>query len=141
MRNVAVGPLDVHTRACGQVDLDGLGIGGRRGRLERGLHASVSHGRITSGTESASVKRMNLSFGLVAAPTAKPPIAPATIPIKARTIALSTKVALARADIDPPPLCRTATLSLRDLARSDANCRKRAESGRMVVSVKDPERI
>jgi hypothetical protein len=33
-------------------------------------------------------------LGLVAAPTAKPPIAPARIPIKARTIALSTKVPL-----------------------------------------------
>jgi hypothetical protein len=32
-------------------------------------------------------------------------------------------------------------LSLLDETNRGANCRKRAESGRIVVSVKDPERI
>jgi len=40
---VAVFPVDVHARAVGEMDLDGFGISGRRGRLERGLHTSVSH--------------------------------------------------------------------------------------------------
>ena len=38
VRNVAVVPFDIHTGAGGQIHLHRLGIGGRSGGLERGLH-------------------------------------------------------------------------------------------------------
>jgi hypothetical protein len=40
VRNMAVSPLDVHTRTGRKVDLNRLGIRSRGGRLKRGLHGS-----------------------------------------------------------------------------------------------------
>jgi hypothetical protein len=45
-----------------------------------------------------------VAFGLVATPMAKPPMAPARIPIKAKTSALSTKVVFPRLDICSLPV-------------------------------------
>ena len=45
MRNVAVGPLDIHAATRGEIHLYGLGICGRCGRLKRGLHDfSIAYG-------------------------------------------------------------------------------------------------
>jgi hypothetical protein len=54
------------------------------------------------------------AFGLVTTPMARPPTAPARIPIRARTRALSTKLDFPRFDIDFSPrfAARDAVVSL-----------------------------
>ncbi|MGO8797123.1 MAG: hypothetical protein ACLQLC_20075 [Candidatus Sulfotelmatobacter sp.] len=67
---------------------------------------SVSH---TAGAVAATPAlyfavelEVDAALGLVTTPIAKPPIAPAKIPIKARSRVLSTNVVFPRLDINPP---------------------------------------
>jgi hypothetical protein len=52
-----------------------------------------------------AVEAAELAFGVVITPTARPPMAPARIPIKARTIVFSMKYDLLRCGMVPPD-CR-----------------------------------
>jgi hypothetical protein len=139
VRHMAVFPIDIDTGTGGQIHFHRLGIRGCGGGLKRGLHEfSIAQPLSSGGSRYLAVDVVaELAFGVVTIPTAKPPTAPATIPMRARTNALSIKLDFPRLDIHPP----IATMLVYMGGRTQRNWRGADKFGRIRVSATSSERI